>query len=1202
MAVGTSNYPASLDTVVELVEAANNAADTLNGGIDAIVTTLTVNDASEFAASGIVAIDDELVSYTGKSGNDLTGLTRGIEGTLAASHSSGADVRQVITASSHNVQSAAIIALETKLGTGTDIAWSQMVPLTANRLVVTDGTGDVTASPITHDATNAILGNVGGIDFDTTPTGTVQAARLQWNDTDGTLDLGLKGGAVTLQVGQEHLTRIVNKTGDDLLESEFRVIRAGASAGVNRIGGYLAQANTEANSTDVLGIVTENIAKNQEGFVTTWGEVRQVDTTGAVYGETWNEGDTLYLSPNTYGGKAGALTNVKPKGPNHLVIVGYVVSKNANNGRILVHVQSSWETNELHDVNITGTPSAGQLLIRDATTNVWKNANLTAGTNVTITNADGAITINATSSGDVAGPASSTHNALARFDGTTGKLIQNSNVTLSDTGAFSFPDGVRQTFNPNGTNAGINVGAHTSDPSGATNGDLWYNSASNLLKTRRGGASEIVATIPTTAGVDEIAIVGGSGGGLTSTTDLAWDASFNVLQIGGTSSGGLRLLHSSGTDGIELYPPSTGGIVSLTLPPGSGGNGQSIVTDGAGNTSWATRVSSVTASSPLTSSGGSAPDISLTGTVPVANGGTGATTATGALTSLGAYPASNPNGYTSNTGTVTSVGGTGTVNGITLTGSVTTTGNLTLGGTLSNVSLATQVTGTLPVVNGGTGQTSYTDGQLLIGNTATGGLTKATLTAGSNISITNGNGSISIASTGSGLTIGSTGVTGATSGYALTTASGTLQNAPIREVLTAARTYYVGYDLGAVTANATTDKIEKTSHGLENGDPVVFTAATAPSGITLGAVYYVINKSTNDFEISTTVGGSKVTWTTNGTTVTCRTGNDSNIGYGTNSRTVALLTVQAFFDRVAGIDKAGYNITGTLCAGLFVATQTINVQTGVGSGRCILTGASNTTSIIQGKTQDMVMLADSQVGFQTGAFKIERDNAATTGSSVITLANHGLSAGDAVVFYGTAAPTNITFATTYYVISADLTFNSFKVASTVGGSAIAVGSGSVQVRRSTAFDVLIQATNGSTMYLTDINFGARPTVVYGTHIWIQSAQVRPIGNWTISGGGYGDFMLAVGNGTYSGFSLPADITVTITGSPAFTSGAFLRAQRCGVIEMELRTSQKYHIFSGSISAGGQGAAALNGVISTFNFGTGLPGTGGVTTTTGGQTN
>lgn len=59
---------------------------------------------------------------------------------------------------------------------------------------------------------------------------------------------------------------------------------------------------------------------------------------------------------------------------------------------------------------------------------------------------------------------------------------------------------------------------------------------------------------------------------------------------------------------------------------------------------------------------------------------------------------------------VTSVGGTGTVNGITLTGTVTSTGNLTLGGALSGVNLTTQVTGTLPVANGGTGITSLGTG------------------------------------------------------------------------------------------------------------------------------------------------------------------------------------------------------------------------------------------------------------------------------------------------------------------------------------------------------------------------------------------------------------------------------------------------------------------------------------------------------------
>lgn len=65
--------------------------------------------------------------------------------------------------------------------------------------------------------------------------------------------------------------------------------------------------------------------------------------------------------------------------------------------------------------------------------------------------------------------------------------------------------------------------------------------------------------------------------------------------------------------------------------------------------------------------------------------------------------------YAGGGGTVTSVSGTGTVSGLTLTGTVTSSGNLTLGGTLS-VNLASDVTGTLPVANGGTGITSFGTG------------------------------------------------------------------------------------------------------------------------------------------------------------------------------------------------------------------------------------------------------------------------------------------------------------------------------------------------------------------------------------------------------------------------------------------------------------------------------------------------------------
>jgi hypothetical protein len=74
---------------------------------------------------------------------------------------------------------------------------------------------------------------------------------------------------------------------------------------------------------------------------------------------------------------------------------------------------------------------------------------------------------------------------------------------------------------------------------------------------------------------------------------------------------------------------------------------------------------------------------------------------------------------TSATGSVSSVTGTGTVNGITLTGTVTSSGNLTLGGALSGVSLTSQVSGTLPIANGGTGTTSTTFANLTTNVTGT---------------------------------------------------------------------------------------------------------------------------------------------------------------------------------------------------------------------------------------------------------------------------------------------------------------------------------------------------------------------------------------------------------------------------------------------------------------------------------------------------
>ena len=912
MSVGNTNYPTTLDTAADLVEAANRSSSTLSAGIDnnPATTTIPLVSASTFTTSGIVAIDDEIISYTGKSGNSLTGAVRAFEGTSIASHSSGAAVRQLITAASHNVQSAAIIALETKLGTGTDIAWTQMTPLTVNRVVASDGTGDITASPITHDGTNAIVGNVGAIDFDDSPTVTAGApslARLTWNDGEGTLNLTVKGGNVTVPLSQRDTARVVNGSGTNLLGSNYQVVRVTTPQG-QRIGVTLAQANNETNSADVLGLISENINNNNTGIVTTRGVISGINTTGSLQGETWAAGDVLFLSPTT----AGGLTKVKPVSPNHLILVGYVVYAHATEGKIFVTIQTSWEIEELHDVKITGTPVAGSLLIRNATSGIWENATLTAGSNIAITNADKSITIATTGTGDVTGPASSTATAIARFSDTTGKVIQNSLIGIDSAGALGLPDNVRQTFNPGSTTPGLNVGANSGDPSTPSNGDIWYNSATSgtgnrQFRIRRNGVTSSIAIVPPSVTAErEIPTINPSTGNLDNVGELFYISADNALKLGDFGTGRLQLnaittetpqVQATGVDAninLNLVSKGTGTVqangvpvvttsgsqtltnktingsnntisnVSLTtgvtgtLPIANGGTGttslpnnslllggntavQSLAPGNAGNSiistgitwqtvpaptsvtldggpivlgslspyqiiltdnslptqsvslpdattftvgrgfsiynlnatlgvlllsngtfvrnipqgirvqvvcvntasnvagSWAITqenggVTSLSAGTTgLTPSTGTTGDITLGGTLAIANGGTGQTTRQNAMDALAGAVTS---------GQYLRGNGTDVVMSAIQAGDVPTLNQNTTG-------TAANVTGIVATGNGGTGQSTYTAGQLLIGNNA-GGLTKATLTAGSNVTITNGDGAITIAATGGG--------------------------------------------------------------------------------------------------------------------------------------------------------------------------------------------------------------------------------------------------------------------------------------------------------------------------------------------------------------------------------------------------------------------------------------------------------------------
>jgi hypothetical protein len=181
---------------------------------------------------------------------------------------------------------------------------------------------------------------------------------LTWNATDFTLDMPLDG--VTIQLGQETVARVLNKTGTAMTNGQV-VIVSGAQG--NRLTVDLADNTTDLTSGAILGIITEPIANNQQGFATITGLVRGLNT------NSFNEGDVLYL------GSSGAITNVKPVTPLHLVTVGYCVRSDSTQGSIFSHPQNGYELDELHDVLITSAQN-NDVLSWNSAGSYWENVAL----------------------------------------------------------------------------------------------------------------------------------------------------------------------------------------------------------------------------------------------------------------------------------------------------------------------------------------------------------------------------------------------------------------------------------------------------------------------------------------------------------------------------------------------------------------------------------------------------------------------------------------------------------------------------------------------------------------------------------------------------------------------------------------------------------------------------------------------------------
>ena len=205
--------------------------------------------------------------------------------------------------------------------------------------------GEITAS-ITNIQTTTLAAQT--IQLDTSFVDSVAEGRLQWNSEDGTMEYGLPGGTVNLQVGQEVVLKGVNKTATDIPNGA--VIRITGAQGSRP---KVAPARSDSPyTTGAAGMATEDILVNNTGYITLMGLVRDIDTSD------WPAGTLLYLSPDRWGG----MTATRPTAPNYKIFVAYCLFSSAESGVVTTNTSFIPTMMSLSDVKEAAPSVDGQFV------------------------------------------------------------------------------------------------------------------------------------------------------------------------------------------------------------------------------------------------------------------------------------------------------------------------------------------------------------------------------------------------------------------------------------------------------------------------------------------------------------------------------------------------------------------------------------------------------------------------------------------------------------------------------------------------------------------------------------------------------------------------------------------------------------------------------------------------------------------------